>query len=78
MTPLEVNSLGLLLDIVGVLLIWKYGLGQPLEVKNSAGKVFNIALGSQSKFTLNKIMDRMGLILLVVGFSLQLVSNYMK
>ncbi len=78
MTPVEVNSLGLLLDIFGVSLIWKYGLGQPLEILNADGKAFNIALGSRSKLKLNKIMDRMGLILLIVGFSLQLVSNYMK
>ena len=74
-TPELVASVGLFLDIIGVVLIWRYGLGQPLMVKNSDGKDVAVHLGRGDSFKLFRRMDRLGLALLIAGFALQILAN---
>lgn len=71
-----VNSIGLGLDLVGVLLIWKYGLPrQPPGVDTvvvTAGS--NDELEKAESFY--KIMGNVGLGFIVCGFLIQAISNH--
>ena len=72
-----INSFGLLLDIVGVVIIWKYGLPEPLSRTGA-----NHIIAEQSddaeaaKAARYDRLSMVGLGLLVVGFLLQLLSNF--
>jgi hypothetical protein len=79
MAYLEVNSIGLALDIAGVLVLFKYGL--PSKVRE--GGVQHLLLeGTDNEqallFTRYQRFARCGLGLLVLGFALQIISNLMK
>ncbi len=73
-----VNSLGLFLDIVGVCLIFWFGLpkwiprdGEPLII--DGGTAGEDPKPKPDRYTLG---NRIGLGLLICGFILQLVSNF--
>jgi hypothetical protein len=74
--PPILNSAGLLLDIVGVVLLFKYGL--PEEIRRS-GSV-SLSVGKDEKEAKRAKLyvrrGRLGLGLLIAGFFLQLVSNW--
>lgn len=72
-----INSFGLGLDIIGVIILFKYGL--PSDV-NRGGAVVKIVSGSQEIPKYKKYLRwaYFGLSLLVLGFVLQLVSNFLK
>jgi hypothetical protein len=73
-----VNSFGLVCDIIGAILIWHYGLPDPIDRG-----------GAQSVITENKdeaeiakarrydCIAKVGICLLVLGFVLQLTSNFL-
>ena len=73
-----VNSIGLLCDIVGAVLIWRYGLPEPIS---RTGAVHLIAeqTDETEKAKANRYdrIARSGIVLLVGGFVLQLVSNFL-
>ena len=77
--PDVINSAGLALDIGGVILLFCYGL--PEEVSKSGG--ITIEWGNpgseqgQRKWKRYKRRSTWGLFLLVLGFFLQLVSNWL-
>lgn len=71
-----INSIGLLLDIVGVILVWKYGLGKPLFIKNSDDKDIPILLGDQTKAQSDHQLEMWGMGFILIGFVLQLLSNW--
>jgi hypothetical protein len=71
-----INSLGLVLDIVGVVLIWKFSLGRPLVIKNSKGEDFPVSLGKPESAALYNRLDHMGVWLILIGFGLQICSNW--
>jgi hypothetical protein len=71
-----VNSIGLVCDIVGVVLLWRYGLPEPI----SRGGAVHLILEQSDETEKAKARRydsaaRGGIILLVGGFVLQLVSN---
>ena len=77
-----INSIGLFLDIVGVILLFLFGL--PNYV-NPGGKnvdaLSEIACGSTTPEGINRWkrhrwLSRVGLVLLISGFMVQIVSNY--
>lgn len=73
----SINSLGLILDIIGVVILFKFGL--PSEVSKEGEQL--IAADKPKESQLNKyrkyeFWSRFGLALLIVGFLCQLVSNY--
>ena len=76
MNPQVLITIGLLLDMIGVVLIWKFGLGQPLYVKNSERKSIPVGLGKPKYRVFWVSLDRLGLLLLIVGFALQLIGNW--
>jgi hypothetical protein len=72
------NSAGLVMDIFGAVLLFKYGL--PAEISRT-GAVHIIAEQSdEAEITKARIYDRwghLGLASLIGGFVLQLVSNFL-
>lgn len=80
-----INSIGLLCDIAGAIIIFKFGLPPAIE-KNRTGHIdiidgsgFNTnrqnEIDEDNKY---KKWNKIGLILLILGFVLQLVSNFIK
>ena len=74
-----INSLGLVLDIVGVVMIWRYGLPEPLSRK---GAIYIIAEQSdqaeKAKAARYDLLSKTGLGLVLVGFLLQFLSNFVN
>ena len=73
-----VNSLGLLLDVVGVILIWKFGLPEDIN-RSGAGHLLLEGTDESERKRAARYdrLSKIGLTLLVSGFLLQLVSNFM-
>ena len=78
-TANAVNTLGLFLDIVGAGLLWKFGL--PAEI-NRQGHIYRrIAEIDEAEKSRALRYDRISswaFLLLVVGFALQIISNFMS
>jgi len=74
-----VNSLGLFLDICGALLLWRFGLPEILDRKGNqyliTGKVDQADVDRAAKY--NR-WSQVGLFLLISGFLLQLISNFLS
>lgn len=74
-----VNSFGLVLDIVGVVLIWLYGIPEPISRRGAQYLTTGLRDENEKKkaerfHTLSKV----GIGLIVVGFVLQLASNFLS
>ena len=75
-----VSSVGLLVDIVGVALVYKFGLQADVretggtEILWGGGKSEEEAKGEHRHY---KRMSRFGLVCLIIGFALQLISNFL-
>jgi hypothetical protein len=73
-----VNSVGLVCDIVGAVLIWRYGLPETIT---RSGTVYLVTEetdeAEKAKARRYDRTARCGIALLVGGFVLQLVSNFL-
>ena len=74
-----INSSGLFLDIVGVILLYKYGL--PANVRKTGGQAILFPGGKSQEdaakeFQSYKRKSLLGLGCLIVGFTLQIISNF--
>ena len=72
----SVNSIGLVCDIIGAVLVWKYGL--PEAISRSGATYIQAEQEDPAEAAKAKQFDckaNWGMILLVAGFLLQLVSN---
>ena len=82
MSSTDINSLGLVLDIIGALLIWQFVA--EVNFADKAGYVkghATLALLDPTpeqirSYKLRLLMSRIGIFLLIAGFVLQLASNY--
>lgn len=78
MSGAAISSLGLLLDIGGVLLLWRFGLP---EAVNRGGFGYAALVGEdpaeKAKAERYDYFARIGLILLIGGFALQLLGNWL-
>ena len=73
-----INSVGLFFDIVGAVLLWRYGL--PEEISRSGASYLALETNDKTEATKANRYDRVaqwGMALLVLGFLLQLVSNFL-
>lgn len=74
-----INSFGLILDIIGAILIFKYGIPEKISRK---GEIFFTGNeeDEDEKLVAKKYdyYSRIGLILIIIGFSLQLLSNFIN
>ena len=73
-----VNSIGLSMDILGVVLLFLFGL--PAQVRETGGTIIRWGGGKSDEeagkeYGRYKCFGRIGLGLLVCGFTLQLLSN---
>ena len=72
-----INSLGLFLDIIGVILIWNFGLPDSISRE---GHTFITTEGSDEREKARAARydrwSKIGLSLVIVGFVVQLVSNF--
>ena len=77
-----VNTIGLLLDVIGVILVFRFGLAPDVPREASGGfLVLNGPTEAQkeearAKWRRYRYLSYLGLLLLVLGFILQIVSNY--
>lgn len=73
------STVGLGLDIVGVILIWAFSLGKPLSIPDSTGKEYSVSLGtSADKADWKKALANLGLPLIMIGFILQLIAVWVN
>ena len=73
-----VNSAGLLLDILGVVLLYKYGLPEEISRKGT-GPTWTYGSDEKQKKKAKHydMMSLLALGLLVFGFALQILSNWL-
>lgn len=72
-----INSLGLLMDIVGAVLLWKYGLPEALSREGHSCLILEqVDETEKAKAASYDRWSRAGLGLLIAGFALQLISNF--
>ena len=71
------NSIGLILDIVGALLLLRYGL--PAKVDPEGHQFLITEQVDEEQIKLGKIYKKwstVAIVLIIIGFGLQLVSNF--
>ena len=68
------SAIGLILDLIGVLLIFKFGLSDKVRKWIFEG-ILVVGNGDDPKDTKNKKLNVLGLYLIVIGFILQLIGN---
>lgn len=77
MISTQINSIGLVLDIFGALLLIKYGIPPKIDRE---GNIYFIAEGvDEAEIQKARNYDRwstFAILLIVLGFALQLLSNY--
>jgi hypothetical protein len=75
--PQIVNSVGLVCDIVGAVLIWRFGL--PADIDRRGRGWLLLESKDEAEIRKGRTYDRWsmcGFILLVLGFLMQLASNW--
>ena len=81
MAPDYINTTGLVLDIVGVALVYRFGLPSDVEHPDSG---IGVAWGTpaderrsrEKRWRRHRFWSRFGLVLLGCGFALQILSNH--
>lgn len=71
-----ISSIGLGLDIAGVVLVFIFGLSPHITETGAGFLVWGSDEAEKKKYRRYKRMGRIGLGLLIAGFSLQLTSNF--
>ena len=72
-----VNSIGLLLDIVGVVLMFRFGLPPDVTRTGAGYLTWGVDEGEVRKSKLYDRMSWVALALLILGYGLQIASNWM-
>ena len=76
-----INSFGLILDIVGVIILFRFGLPPKVFRDGVIPKVASLSIQEKSKeyskFKRHKYWSYFGLSLLIIGFALQIASNFL-
>ena len=85
--PALVNSIGILFDIIGVVVLFRYGLpsrvtGPPFygaEAKSVLGNVYASEAFTKGKaaYHRNRRLALAGLALMIFGFTVQIASNFL-
>lgn len=74
---MNLNVIGLILDIIGVILLWKFGLPENID---RSGTIVLAAEGcdesEKKKASMYDRISQFALLLLIVGFALQIVGNF--
>ncbi len=77
--PTCVNSIGLVADIAGALLIWRFGLLEPLS-RTGAKYLVTGLLDEKEKAKAARfhVLSTVGVVLIIIGFALPLASNFLR
>jgi len=76
---LVINSLGLALDVVGAFLIYKFGLPPQIDREGTVYLVTEeVDETEKQKAKQFDVRSELGIKLLIAGFLLQLVSNFLR
>jgi hypothetical protein len=73
-----VNSIGLVCDIIGALLVWRYGLPEPIYRRGAIHLICEQS--DKAEIAQAKWHNRLalfGIALVIFGFVIQLVSNFL-
>ena len=70
------SSAGLSLDIVGIILLFFYGLPKDIHKKGVPDMTWDGELIDPKGWVHYKILARIGLAIIIVGFTLQIISNH--
>ncbi|MBP7806762.1 hypothetical protein KA057_03705 [Candidatus Gracilibacteria bacterium] len=72
-----INSIGLIADIIGAILLFKFGLPEDISRSGAFFIVTNqVDEEERNKAEKYDFWGKIGLILLIVGFIFQLISNF--
>tara|TARA_R110000796_G_scaffold252631_3_gene389366 strand:- start:27960 stop:28196 length:237 start_codon:yes stop_codon:yes gene_type:complete len=77
MTSNTINTIGLVFDIIGVLMLFKYGL--PSEISKEGTVFLAVQKSDESekkKWKKYNFWSKVGLVLILIGFTFQIISNY--
>jgi hypothetical protein len=72
MNPTLINSIGLIFDIVGAVLIWKY-----VPTFWELNKNGDMMPSDDKEYRCSKCLSQVGLAAVIIGFAFQLLSNIM-
>ena len=73
----HINTLGLVFDVLGVVLLWKFGLPEDVSRSGSIGySVCDPIESEKKKAKLYDCLSHWALFFIVLGFVLQICSNY--
>lgn len=78
MVGVSVNSLGLILDILGVIGLFRYGIPPEIDIHGEAVRLFGPKEKNIGKHRRYVLYSKISLGLLIAGFLLQLASNFLK
>ncbi|MDO8272800.1 MAG: hypothetical protein Q7U82_12945 [Gammaproteobacteria bacterium] len=78
MTSSILATVGLIIDIVGVVLVMKYDPGRPLAVRDSKGEEVLLPLGSSAERKVGARLFSWGAYLIVLGFLVQILSQWVR
>lgn len=73
-----INSIGLVLDILGGLILLKFGIPPKIDRQGHIHLILSQKDENEKKLAKRyDFLSNIGLVLLIIGFLFQLVSNYM-
>lgn len=72
------NNIGLTLDIIGAIIIYRYGLPSAETRSNHAVAYSDPTPKEIRDVKITKILSPLGIILLIVGFVFQLLGNILR
>ena len=77
MTNSIINTIGLVLDLIGVLILFKFGLPSQVDKNGSIGFIMEEEdLSEKKKWHKYNCWSKIGLGFISVGFILQIISNH--
>ena len=79
MSAVTISSIGLVLDIIGAILLWKYGL--PEAINRGGEQFLTLEQSDENEAAKARRYDwysKVALTLLIMGFALQLAGNYLS
>lgn len=78
LNPTTINTIGLIFDIAGAILLWRFGL--PEEISRSGSTYLELEGVNKKEKEKAKLYDNfggVGILLLIIGFIFQIISNYL-
>ena len=75
--PRLINACGLIFDIIGVLLLWKFGLPESISREGHIHMVWGPDENEKAKAAKYDKYAKVALLLIIGGFTLQFISDFL-